>query len=148
MGHSETAVRATVRKWAGAIIAGSAIIAIIACAGCTALPPAHAAPATGSRTVLQHVLYPSGYEVNVIRIVLPANTNSPHHTHPGLESGYIVRGSVTISIDGQPEKVLHAGDSFETPAYMPHIVKNGPEETEIISTYITEIGKPLTKVIP
>lgn len=134
-----------VRNWATAIAIGVGVFSI---AGCTALQPVQPAPSKGSRTTLQHVVYPAGYEVNVIRIVLPANTNSPHHTHPGLESGYIVRGAVTISIDGQPEKVLHAGDTFETPAYVPHIVKNGPEETEILSTYITEVGKPLTTVLP
>jgi quercetin dioxygenase-like cupin family protein len=120
---------------------------VLALAGCSSVEAPAKSPATGSRTVLQHVEYPTGYEVNVIRIVLPANTNSPHHTHPGLESGYVVRGSVTIAIDGQPERVLHAGDTFETPANVPHIVKNGPIETEIISTYLTVAGKPLTKVI-
>lgn len=135
----------TLKNWARAIALGAGIFSI---AGCTAVPATHSAPSAGSRTVLQHVLYPAGYEVNVIRIILPANTNSPHHTHPGLESGYIVRGTVTISVDGQPEKLLHAGDTFETPANVPHIVKNGPEETEILSTYITEAGKPLTVVLP
>ncbi|WP_455925098.1 cupin domain-containing protein [Pseudomonas putida] len=120
---------------------------VLALGGCASMTPP-AKPAAGSRTVLQHVVYPAGFEVNVIRIVLPANTNSPHHTHPGLESGYVARGSVTIAIDGQPEHVLHAGDTFETPAGAPHIVKNGPQETEIVSTYITELGKPLTHVLP
>ncbi len=123
------------------------LAAVLAVSGCASLS-APAKPAAGSRTVLQHVVYPAGYEVNVIRIVLPANTNSPHHTHPGLESGYVARGSVTIAIDGQPEHVLHAGDTFETPAGVPHIVKNGPQETEIVSTYILELGKPLTHVLP
>jgi quercetin dioxygenase-like cupin family protein len=135
----------SMRAWGTIGIMVCAALANTACASVTSTPTA---PSKGSRTVLQHVLYPSGYEVNVIRIVLPANTNSPHHTHPGLESGYVVRGAVTISIDGQPEKLLHAGDTFETPANAPHTVKNGPEETEIVSTYITEVGKPLTHVLP
>ncbi|WP_080482050.1 cupin domain-containing protein [Pseudomonas syringae] len=126
----------------------SALCIVVATAAVLAGCASVSAPAKGSRTVLQHEVYPSGYEVNVIRIVLPANTNSPHHEHPGLESGYIARGSVTISIDGQAEHVLRAGDTFETPAYAPHIVKNGPAETEIISTYITETGKPVTKALP
>jgi len=120
---------------------------MLSLAGCAAGVTQPTSPATGSRTLLQHVEYPTGYEVNVIRIVLPANTNSPHHTHPGLESGYIVRGSVIIAIDGQPERLLHAGDTFETPAGVPHTVKNGPVETEIISNYLTVVGKPLTSVI-
>lgn len=123
----------------------AAAVTLTACAVPATAPQK---PAGGSRTTLQHVAYPAGYEVNVIRIVLPANANSPHHTHPGLESGYVARGSVTIAIDGQPEHVLHAGDTFETPAYAPHIVKNGPQETEIVSTYITEVGKPLSQSIP
>jgi quercetin dioxygenase-like cupin family protein len=123
----------------------ASILTLTACASSTTAPEM---ASTGSRTVLQHVAYPAGYEVNVIRIILPANANSPHHTHPGLESGYVARGAVTIAIDGQPEKVLHAGETFETPAYVPHIVKNGPNETEIVSTYITEVGKPLSQSIP
>lgn len=122
---------------------------LAALTGCAASPQPVPAPAAGgSRTVLQQVAYPAGYEVNVIRIVLPANAHSPHHTHPGLESGYVVRGAVTIAIDGQPERVLHAGDTFETPANAPHIVKNGPTQTEIISTYLTEAGKPLSQTLP
>lgn len=119
---------------------------VLTLGGCAATAPVK--PSPGSRTTLQHVVYPEGYEVNVIRIVLPAHFNSPHHTHPGLESGYVVRGAVTVAIDGQPERVLHAGDTFETPENVPHTVKNGPEETEVISTYLTKVGKPLTQVIP
>jgi len=124
------------------------LASIVALTSCSSLTTAPQKASTGTRTVLQHVAYPAGYEVNVIRIILPANANSPHHIHPGLESGYVARGSVTIAIDGQPEKALHAGDTFETPAYVPHIVKNGPDETEIISTYITEADHPLSQTIP
>jgi len=108
--------KSSARRYSGAICVAVATVALAGCASTPAAPK-------GSRTVLQHEVYPTGYEVNVILIVLPANTDSPHHEHPGLESGYIARGSVTISIDGQPEHVLHAGDTFETPAYAPHIVK-------------------------
>ncbi|HEY0290633.1 MAG TPA: cupin domain-containing protein [Pseudomonas sp.] len=130
------------RRYPAALCVVAATAAVLA--GCASA----SAPSKGSRTVLQHQVYPSGYEVNVIRIVLPANTDSPHHEHPGLESGYVARGAVTISIDGQADHVLHAGDTFETPAYAPHVVKNGAVETEIISTYITEAGKPLMKALP
>lgn len=56
--------------------------------------------------------------------------------------------SISTPTSKAQEHVLHAGDTFETPAYAPHIVKNGSAETELTSTYIAETGKPLTKALP
>jgi quercetin dioxygenase-like cupin family protein len=35
----------------------------------------------------------------------------PRHTHPGVESSDIVSGSGTLSVRGQPDRVLKAGVS-------------------------------------
>jgi uncharacterized cupin superfamily protein len=38
---------------------------------------------------------------------------SGRHTHPGLETSYVLDGEVTLTIDGQPPKVYKAGDAFQ-----------------------------------
>lgn len=66
------------------------------------------------------------------------------HTHPGIESGYVVEGELELPIDGQGPKALKPGDAFQVPPNTPHGgSKNGAKKATIISTYIVEKGKPL-----
>ena len=65
------------------------------------------------------------------------------HTHPGPESGYMLEGEMVLMIDGQPEKPLKAGDSYQIPAGAVHDGKSGPKGAKVIATYVVEKGKPL-----
>jgi hypothetical protein len=50
-----------------------------------------------------------------------------------------------MMIQGQPTLFLHAGDSFLIPSRTPHNVLDvGPEMGQILSTYIVEVGQPLS----
>src|SRR5204862_7753968 len=42
------------------------------------------------------------------------------HTHPGEELGYILEGTLELQIEGQPPRVLKAGDAFFVPAGVVH----------------------------
>ena len=35
------------------------------------------------------------------------------HTHPGIESGYVLEGGLDLSIQGQPTRPLKPGDGFQ-----------------------------------
>jgi quercetin dioxygenase-like cupin family protein len=39
------------------------------------------------------------------------NATIGRHTHPGVESGYVLEGELTLLVEGQPEKVLKVGES-------------------------------------
>jgi len=39
------------------------------------------------------------------------------HSHPCPVVGYIVRGSVRFQVEGEPPKLLHAGDAFFEPPH-------------------------------
>jgi quercetin dioxygenase-like cupin family protein len=66
------------------------------------------------------------------------------HTHPGEELGYIVEGTLELTIDGQPPKTLKAGDVFFVPAGMVHDGKNvGSGKAVVLATYVVEKGKPV-----
>lgn len=66
------------------------------------------------------------------------------HTHPGIESGYVLEGGLDLPIQGQPTRTLKPGDGFQVPPETPHAgSKNGDKTTRIAITYVVEKGKPL-----
>jgi quercetin dioxygenase-like cupin family protein len=48
-----------------------------------------------------------------------------------------------LMIDGQAEKALRAGDSYQVPAGAVHDARSGPKGARVIATYVVEKGKPL-----
>jgi quercetin dioxygenase-like cupin family protein len=98
------------------------------------------------RTELQHS--PSsipGREIVQALTEIPAGVESGWHMHPGEEIGYIIAGTVEMMRHDQPAQTLHAGDPFLMPPHTPHNALDvGPETGRMLSTYIVEIGLPLT----
>jgi quercetin dioxygenase-like cupin family protein len=106
---------------------------------------APAAPAGFKRVELQkHDLSLGGREAITARGEFQAGAAVPRHTHPGEEIGYVVEGELTVEIDGQPPKAVKAGEAFFIPANTVHAGKNTSKGTTVVlSTYVTEKGKPL-----
>ncbi len=66
------------------------------------------------------------------------------HTHPGIESGYILEGVFELPIEGQPTRTYKAGESFQVPPATPHAGgKASDQKIRIAITYVLEKGKPL-----
>ena len=128
----------------------------VSCAICTAIGLAAAggdADAQGqpgfTRKVLQKTEYPGDKYICVLmEIDIDANALVARHTHPGVESSYIVSGSSTLSVNGQPDRVVKAGEGFQIPPETPHSVRNGPEKSRIVATFIVEKDKPLASPAP
>jgi len=56
----------------------------------------------------------------------PGNSSAPHH-HPGHHTfGYIVEGTYELGINGQPTRILKAGDTFYEPPGAIHSVSRNP----------------------
>src|SRR3712207_2390422 len=51
------------------------------------------------------------------------------HTHPGLESAYVLEGQIELSVQGQPDKWVKAGGGFQIPPGTPHGGRNGDKTT-------------------
>jgi quercetin dioxygenase-like cupin family protein len=127
--------------------AGVATCAICAAAG---LVPA-AASAQGTQTtglkrkILSQMDGPAaGYVTIIAEVEIEPGVTVARHTHPGIESGYVVAGGLNLSIEGMPTRALKPGDGFQVPVGVPHAGdKNGPDKTIITSTYVVEKGKPL-----
>jgi quercetin dioxygenase-like cupin family protein len=65
------------------------------------------------------------------------------HTHPGPESGYVIAGSFELLVEGQPPRMLKAGDSYQVPPGAVHDAKAGSEGAKVIATYVVQKGQPL-----
>jgi quercetin dioxygenase-like cupin family protein len=128
----------------------------VSCAICTAVGlvassvEANAQAAGGvSRTILQKIEYPGEKHVSILVAAdIEANAIVARHTHPGVESSYVVSGGGTLSVKGMPDRVLKAGDGFQIPPEVPHSLRNGAEKSRIAITYIVEKDKPLATPAP
>ena len=105
-------------------------------------PPA---PAGFTRKILSQMDGPvPGYVTLVAEVTIDPGILVARHTHPGIESGYIVSGGFELPIEGQPTRVMKQGDGFQIPVATPHAGgKNGDTKTVVVSTYVVEKGKPL-----
>ena len=101
------------------------------------------------RTEIQHL--PSsiaGREIVQVLTEIPVGVASGWHFHPGEEVGYIVAGTVQMQVEGAPTRILHAGDGFLIPPRTPHEALDlGPGTGVMLSTYVVEVGEPLTTLV-
>ncbi|MGE3065990.1 MAG: cupin domain-containing protein [Hyphomicrobiaceae bacterium] len=120
------------------------LVALLAVAALAAAGAAQAQQAPIKRTPLQKFDVPgTNYEAVIgIAEVIP-NVNIGRHTHPGVESGYVLSGDVTLLVEGQPDKPLKAGDSYTIPPNAIHDARTGAAGAKLIATYVVEKGKPL-----
>jgi quercetin dioxygenase-like cupin family protein len=124
-----------------------------ACGICSALglTASGAAAQTGSAQtagVMRHILdrsdVPGGnYEAVLVSAEVSAGATVDWHTHPGVESAYVVDGEGELSVRGESEKKIKQGVGFQVPAQTPHRLRNGSRPMRLAITYTVEKGKPL-----
>ena len=85
-----------------------------------------------------------GYVTIIVEAEIEPGVTVARHTHPGIESGYVLEGGFDLPIEGQPTRTLKASDGFQVPPETPHAGgKNGDKKSRVTSTYVVEKGKPL-----
>src|SRR5215510_14268267 len=68
------------------------------------------------RTPLQNFDVPgTNYETIIGLAEIVPNVNIGRHTHPGPESGFMLEGDFVLYVEGQPEKTVKAGESYQVP---------------------------------
>ena len=107
-------------------------------------PAATQGAANIKRTPVQKFDVPGTNMETVIAIAeIVPNAAVGAHTHPGIESAYVLDGDIVIKITGQPDKALKTGDSWQVPAGIVHDGSAGAKGAKVIVTYVVEKGKPL-----
>ncbi len=99
------------------------------------------------RTVIRTIDFPAGYTTVTAIVELGPGSCSGRHTHPGIDTGYVMQGDLVLKVDGKPEQTFKAGDSFETSPFTPHDACS-PSGTKLVDTWVIERGKPLASPAP
>jgi quercetin dioxygenase-like cupin family protein len=100
------------------------------------------------RTPLQTVDFPAGYNVVSFIAEIPEGCVG-RHTHPGVESTYVMEGEAILKVAGQPDRTLKAGDSFQIPPGVPHdACATKGQSYKSLATLIVEKGKPAASPAP
>ena len=85
-------------------------------------------PPPGSNQMMRApVTVADGLEVIISDVVIPPNATVPRHYHPGEEFLYVLEGSSVHVEEGQPDRILSAGDTYVIPPRAIHSPRGGPE---------------------
>lgn len=103
-----------------------------------------------TRKILSQIDGPvPGYMTVIMDVSIEPGVTVPRHTHPGVESTYVMEGGGgELSVEGQPPRIMKAGDTFQIAPETPHeLGKTVEAKTRLLINYIVEKGKPLAKPV-
>jgi len=100
-----------------------------------------------TRTPLGTVDFPAGYQTVMGLALIPAGVCADRHTHPGLETSYILEGEGLLKVDGKPDQRLKPGEPVQIPAGAPHI-PCATSALKVLTVHIVDKGKPLASAAP
>lgn len=126
------------------------LVALAAFGSAVAQQPDSAVPmAPIKRILLQKVDVPNTNLETVTGIAeLRPSVNIGRHTHPGVETGYVLEGELTLLVDGKPPLALKVGDSYQIPNVAIHDARSGDMGAKVFAVYVVEKGKPLASPAP
>jgi quercetin dioxygenase-like cupin family protein len=98
-----------------------------------------------TRKILSQMDGPApGYVTLLVEATIEPGVTVARHTHPGIESAYVLEGGFELPVQGQPTRTIKPGDGFQIPPETPHAGgKPGDTKSRILITYVVEKGKPL-----
>lgn len=102
------------------------------------------------RTVLmrQDTAVP-GREAVMVLVEMPPGSAEGKHTHPADLFVYVLEGTPTMEIAGQPPRTMKAGDVFTVASGLVHEGTNtGTAPAKVSAVFFAEKGKPLTTPAP
>src|SRR5262245_43220920 len=111
--------------------------------------PSPVSPSPVKRTILQKTDVPgTNLEVIYATVEIAAGFKAGRHFHPGVAMALVVEGEFWFQLDGQPEKVLRAGESLTTPDRAIHNEGALSQPVKLTAVYVLEKGKPMVSPAP
>ncbi len=90
-----------------------------------------------------------GREAVMVPVELPPGAAEGKHTHPADVFAYVLEGTPTMEIDGQPPRTMKAGDVFKiAPGQVHEGTNKGSTPAKLSVVFFAEKGKPLTSPVP
>jgi quercetin dioxygenase-like cupin family protein len=113
---------------------------------CLVVLPLSGVASAPVRTILQQSALPGGSAQTVMlgTVALKAGDEIPWHTHPGVEMGYVSAGQVTLSLAGQPDRMLAPRASFTVPRGVAHSVHATGDGALLVISWTIDTGAPLS----
>jgi quercetin dioxygenase-like cupin family protein len=95
---------------------------------------------------------PDKAEAMTIFVTLPPGSpGAPAHRHPGPAFGYVTKGEVKFEVEGEPPRVVKAGEAFWEPGgdvIHYHDANNLPDgESAFVVTMFGVSGQPLVSPV-
>lgn len=102
-------------------------------------------PPVGSNAVFHESLAAApGHELIVSDLNLPGGSVGDAHYHPWEEYLYVIGGSAVLSVEGQEERVLNAGEHVVIPRQTVHTPRAGPSGVRAIVIRVHDAGDPVS----
>src|SRR6266851_863208 len=107
-----------------------------------------------ARLVLTHTLPQldgNHLKATVAEVHYGPGESSPKHSHPCPVIGYVVQGAYRTQVEGEPEAVYKAGQTFYEAPNGLHLVSANASKTEsaaFIAFFVCDLGTPLSIDIP
>ena len=87
---------------------------------------------------------PGPADVTTVLVTLPpGSAGSPPHRHPGPVFGYLISGEMRFEVEGEPERIIRAGEAFWQPGgdLIHYWDANNLDDTETVFT-VTAVLPP------
>ena len=111
--------------------------------------PTPVKPSPVKRTILQRADVPgTNLEIIYAALEIAPGFKAGRHNHPGVVMGHVIEGDFWLALDGQPEQILHAGESATIPNRAIHNEGAGDKGVKANVVYVVEKGQPLISPAP
>ena len=109
---------------------------------------AQPAPTPPTQLLTQALSDLPGREVRISLLDKAPDTGSPPHRHPGHHTfGYVLQGTYEFAVNGEPPRLLKAGEVFYEPPDAVHSMSRNPgkvEHTKILVFMVADQKNPST----
>jgi quercetin dioxygenase-like cupin family protein len=106
--------------------------------------PSPVQPSPIKRTILQRADVPgTNLEIIYATVEIAPGFKAGRHNHPGVVIGHVAEGDFWLHVDGQSERVLHAGESVALADRAIHNEGATDKPVKLNAVYVVEKGKPL-----
>lgn len=108
-----------------------------------------------SLTVLQEAKPPfipeAAHAMTIVIEYPPGDPGTPPHRHPGPAFGYVLEGEMVFELEGEPPRVVRAGEAFWEPGGDVIHYQDGNNRDDIpvrfTVTMLCEPGKPMLEFV-